>query len=172
MTALHPHIAAELRARMDEDQRLRLLPTAERTPEYLDQLHALDADNTAALSRILSQLGWPGIALVGEEGATAAWLLAQHADADPAFQRRALDLLVAAVDAGDADPAHLALLTDRCLVSEGRPQVYGSQYVRDADGQWCMRPVEDPEHLDARRAAVGLEPQAENEARLRSMYDE
>jgi len=31
-----------------------------------------------------------------------AWLLAQHADADPAFQRQCLDLMTAAVEAGDA----------------------------------------------------------------------
>ncbi|MFC9912702.1 hypothetical protein [Streptomyces sp. NPDC127197] len=34
-----------------------------------------------------------------------------------------------------------------------------------------MHPVEDPEHLDARRAAVGLEPWTENEARIHAMYD-
>ncbi len=157
---------------MSEDQRIRTLPDAEQPPDYLDQWHAIDAENTTALCRIVDAHGWPGFALVGEEGATAAWLLAQHADENPAFQRRALNLLAAAVDAGDANPAHLALLTDRCRVSEGRPQVYGSQYVRGPDGQWRMQPVEDPQHLDARRTSVGLEPQAANEARIQAMYNE
>ncbi|MER5822686.1 DUF6624 domain-containing protein [Streptomyces mirabilis] len=172
MSPLRPRLAAELCARMAEDQRIRMLSDDERPPDYVDQWRAVDADNTAALSRIVDEYGWPGFALVGEEAATAAWLLAQHADANPAFQHRALNLLAAAVDAGDADPAHLALLTDRCRVSEGLPQVYGSQYVRDTDGQWRMHPVEDLEHLDSRRAAVGLEPQAENEARIRAAYGE
>ncbi|WP_416976928.1 DUF6624 domain-containing protein [Streptomyces sp. T028] len=172
MSPLRPDLADELFARMSEDQRIRMMPKVERPPEYLAQWRAVDAENTTALSRIVDEHGWPGFALVGKEGATAAWLLAQHADSNPAFQRRALSLLAAAVDAGDADPAHWALLTDRCRVSEDRPQVYGSQYVRDADGQWRMHPVEEAERLDARRAAVGLEPQAENEARIQAMYDE
>jgi hypothetical protein len=42
--------------------------------------------------------------LVGEDGAHAAWLLAQHADRDPAFQRRCLDLLTQAVAGREASP--------------------------------------------------------------------
>jgi hypothetical protein len=36
---------------------------------------------------ILSTRGWPGWTLAGEDGAAAAWLLAQHADGDPVRQR-------------------------------------------------------------------------------------
>lgn len=50
--------------------------------------------------------------------------------------------------------------------------MYGSQYFRDSEERLLMHPVEEPEHLDARRAAVGLEPPAENEARIHAMYDQ
>ena len=50
----------------------------------------------------------PGWQLVGRDGASAVWLLAQHADEDLTLQRRWLDLLSQAVDAGAANPAHLA----------------------------------------------------------------
>jgi hypothetical protein len=50
----------------------------------------------------------------------AAWLLVQHADHDPAFQRVCLELLGGAVRAGEADVRHHAYLTDRVLLAEGR----------------------------------------------------
>ena len=47
------------------------------------------------------------------------------------------------------------------------PQVYGTQYqVRD--GVLELWTVRDPSGLDQRRAALGLEPEAENRARLRA----
>ncbi|MFC9912701.1 hypothetical protein [Streptomyces sp. NPDC059862] len=60
MNPLRPHLAAELRARMSEDQRIRTLPLAERPPDYIDQWRAIDADNTSALCRIVDEHGWPG----------------------------------------------------------------------------------------------------------------
>ena len=44
-----------------------------------------------------------------------------------------------------------------------RPQLYGTQFVYDED-ELKPHPIEDPEHLDQRRAAVGLGPFAEYEA--------
>ncbi|GGO55285.1 DUF6624 domain-containing protein [Streptomyces lasiicapitis] len=171
MAPRRPDLATELLARMAEDQRMRLLPKADQPPDHLARWRAVDADNTDALRRVVDAHGWPGFALVGKEAAHAAWLLAQHAGEDPEFQHRALGLLAAAVEVGDADPADLAFLVDRCRVHDGLPQVYGTQYIRDADGL-RMQPVEDPDHLDERRAAAGLEPHAENDARMRALYEE
>jgi hypothetical protein len=52
-----------------------------------EHLQAVDAANTARMKRIVAERGWPGRSLVGDDGAQAAWLLVQHADHDPAFQR-------------------------------------------------------------------------------------
>jgi hypothetical protein len=59
--------------------------------------------------------------------------------------------------ADEVCPRHLAYLDDRIRVREGLPQRYGTQLQKRADG-WEPLPVEDPEALDARRQAVGLEP--------------
>ncbi|MCX4791891.1 hypothetical protein OG369_39220 [Streptomyces sp. NBC_01221] len=158
-------LAAELHRRADQDQTAR-----HRTLETGDgrDLVRIDADNTAWLKRVIADHGWPGITLVGEPGADEAWLLAQHADLDPGFQRQVLDLLQGAVEAGDALPRHLAYLTDRVLVAAGEPQVYGTQYTNDPDGgNLPPHPVTDPDQVDARRAAVGLEPAAEYDRRMR-----
>src|SRR6266545_453181 len=94
--------------------------------------------------------GWPARTLVGEDGAQAAWLLAQHADQDPALQRAFLDALRSAVAEGEASPAHLAYLEDRVRVHAGQPQLYGTQFTV-TDGEFGPYPIEDPQRLDERR---------------------
>ncbi|SFD66827.1 DUF6624 domain-containing protein [Streptomyces aidingensis] len=161
-----PRLAAELLRRMAEDQRLRQIPYDRWTEEIRAELRRIDEENTAWLKGVTQAHGWPGHSLVGREAATAAWLLAQHAD--HAFQDRARELLTTAVVAGDADPVHLAYLTDRCLTNFGEPQRYGTQYYDPGDGGGIrLYPVADPENLDSRRAALGLGPQAEYDARIR-----
>ena len=74
-------------------------------------------------------------------------------------------MLQDAVARGDASPADLAYLTDRVLMHRGEPQIYGTQYqVRS--GVLELWTVRDPSGLDERRAALGLEPEAANRARL------
>ena len=101
--------------------------------------------------------------------------MAQHADAEPEFQGRCLALLTEAVADGAANPSHLAYLTGRVLCAEGKPQRYGTQFwtgIDDTDdtGRLHVRPVEDREHLDERRAAVGLGPFAEYERHMLDSY--
>ena len=116
----------------------------------------VDADNLAWLKPIVMERGWPTRSLVGEEAAFAAWLLVQHADRDPAFQRHCLTLMEAAAAEGEARSQDLAYLTDRVLLAEGQQQEYGTQ-IRDG----VPRDLRAPESVDERRAAVGLEPLVE-----------
>lgn len=55
-------------------------------------------------------------------------------------------------------------------VRPGAPQRYGSQ-LTCRDGRWILLTVDDPNGLDARRAAVGLEPIADYLARIESTGD-
>jgi hypothetical protein len=164
----------ELLARRDEDQRIRTLvspPRGQQTVRLPDEVAAhwqrVDEDNTRWLSELVEARGWPGRTLAGEDGAGAAWLLAQHADSDPARQRAFLDALRGAVDQGEASRAHLAYLEDRVRVNAGQPQLYGTQFTV-ADGEFGPRPIQDRARLDERRAQAGLEPFADYEARLRN----
>ena len=98
----------------------------------------------------------------------AAWLLAQHADRDLDLQRAFLDALRGAVAEGEASPANLAYLEDRVRVADERPQLYGTQFTV-TDGDFVPCPIEDPQRLDERRAAAGLEPFAVYEAQIKSL---
>jgi hypothetical protein len=123
------------------------------------------AANGDRLREILDARGWPTAAQVGEQAAQCAWLVAQHADRQLDVQRRALELLAGAVAAGTAPARQEAFLRDRVLVNEGRPQVYGTQVAGVVDGVPVPWPVEDPDGMDDRRAAVGIEPFAVHTAR-------
>lgn len=158
-----PALRAELLHRRDEDQRLRRELVRQMNskegvdPAFGDSVAALDRRNTARMKEILSEHGWPGRALVGADGSRAAWVLVQHADQDLPFQKRALELLGAAVKDGQASGRNLAFLTDRIRKHEGRPQVYGTQ-TEVVDCRRVPYRIEDPDGVDRRRAAVGLGP--------------
>ena len=156
----------ELLRRRDRDQAVRaklvarygVAPVTDGLdPGLLRDLERVDRENTAWLKTIVREQGWPGISLVGQDGADCAWLLAQHADRDPAFQAECLALLERAVGAGDASPGHLAYLTDRVLLKERGMQRYGTQF-RVGPGGPEPEALEDPERVDELCAAMGLQP--------------
>jgi len=120
-----------------------------------------DAARTQRLAEILDEHGWPTYDLVGEDGEDAAWAIAQHSDLDPAFQRRALELLRSAVAAGQASPGNLAYLEDRVAVAAGQPQTYGTQVGCAPEGPQPATPLVDPAGVDGLRTAAGLEPLAD-----------
>lgn len=150
-----------VRRRLGRHARLAAgVPAAEQTPEERQDLawaREIDARNLVRIRAIVRRRGWPGRSMVGGDGAAAAWLLVQHASADRAFQRACLTLLQAAVRAGEAPPMHLAYLTDRLLLADGLRQRYGTQ-LELVDGVWQPAPLEDPERVDDRRRALGMEP--------------
>lgn len=158
-------LRAELLRRAEQDQAARLA-----SPADSELVRAVDADNLAWFRNVVTSLdGWPGQSQVGADGAHAAWLLAQHADRDPAFQRQCLELMAGAVERSEASRAELAYLTDRVLLAEGRPQEYGTQMTGDREG-WRPRRLRDPEHVDERRTAMSLGTLAEYIAEMERAY--
>ncbi len=126
--------------------------------EQWDTLHGVDEPHAARLWEILDDYEqWPGVSLVGEDGAHAAWLLAQHAAADPELQRRCLELLEVAVALDDAPAMHFAYLLDRVRMADGRDQLFGTQFVGTTDGRTIEPwPIEGAGGVDRRRERLGL----------------
>jgi hypothetical protein len=126
------------------------LPPGTKLPPSQDYVRAV------RLAAIIDQHGWPTHDLVGEQAASAAWLVAQHADFDVALQRRALALLQVAAAEGQADPTEAAYLADRVAVNSGRPQLHGSQVRCSAGAPAPATPLIDPAGVDERRAQAGM----------------
>lgn len=84
-----------LLAMKEEDLSVRAALIAEGvlSDGYHPRMEAVHRSNAARLTGIIERYGWPGKSLVGEDGAEAAWLIAQHAIGDPPFMRRCLLLL-------------------------------------------------------------------------------
>lgn len=157
-SALHD----ELSAMVQPDQAVRQKRPSEMKKEDFDRMRETDAAHEKRMREIVGKFGWPGRALVGDDGSMNAWLLVQHCGLE--FQKECLPLLEQAVAKGDASPMNYAYLLDRVRMFEGKPQIYGTQFSNGV-----LYTLEDPDHVDERRKSVGLGPLAEYEKKLREM---
>ena len=129
---------------------------------------SVDDSNTKSLKDIISKYGWPTISSVGVEASQAAWLIAQHADHDIDFQAQCLEMM-RQLEPQDVSPTNRAYLEDRVRVNQGKAQIYGTQFNGKVD-KLEPQPIEDEEHLDERRASVGLGPFKEYRKQIEEMY--
>jgi uncharacterized protein (DUF952 family) len=145
----------EMRA---DDLRVRteLEHTGRLSHGYDPAMEAVHRRNAERLRDILAEHGWPGRAVAGDDGAAAAWLVAQHAIGEPDFQRRVLPLLEQAALRSDIPLWQPAYLIDRIRMFEGWPQVYGTQMAPDVNGEMVVWPIADGAALDERRRRIGL----------------
>lgn len=146
-------IAEELKAMYKEDQLMRHRYLNDPDNQKWDD--SIDHRNTERLKQIIEEIGWPSISKVGKAGSFHAWLLAQHADHDHKFQKKCLKLMKEEPE-NEIDKANIAFLEDRVAVSDGRPQIYGTQFYRNSDGQMEPRPILEPENIEQRRKSMGL----------------
>ncbi|HYU78677.1 MAG TPA: DUF6624 domain-containing protein [Vicinamibacterales bacterium] len=153
-------LGRELIALASEDQRVReeLAADGSLFDGYHPRMEGVHRRNAARLAAIVEQRGWPGVSLVGAAAAEAAWLIAQHAIGEPEFQRRCLRALQDAASRGEVPLWQPAMLEDRIRMFEGRPQIYGTQLEPDEEGRPRPYQIDDPDGVEQRRKAVGLEP--------------
>jgi hypothetical protein len=150
------------------DQSLRGNPAAMTKGDVRKQ-EEIDRANMQRLAAIIQAYGWPGNRFAGVTLASNAFLVLQHADR--ASQHQYLPVLRRAVEQGNASAQDLAMLEDRVLVGDGKPQLYGTQFKPVMPDQPMeMYPVQDEAHLDQRRSALGLVPMAEYTAYIHSVY--
>lgn len=121
--------------------------------EIIEQVRQLDADNTNFLKDLVSRKGWPKISQVGEKAAQAAWLILQHSP-DKEFMESCLAQMQAMPD--EVDPKYLARTIDRVRILNGRLQYYGTHWRENPDGTPEVLPIEDEDHVEERRASMGL----------------
>lgn len=148
-------------ARMAErDQGIQMDHLSGESNRVRDSLYQLQdrifRAHTDTLKRLFEQYGFVDARRFGKEASRHFWLLVQHADHDPAFQKEVLFTMGKAVARGLADPGQYAYLSDRVQVNAGEKQQYGTQLEYREDFWIVPKPTRDSITLNQRRLAIGL----------------
>ncbi|TJY38153.1 DUF6624 domain-containing protein [Pontimicrobium aquaticum] len=131
------------------DQNMRL------TDNLSDIDPKIDKQNLIKVVSLIENCGMPTKKDVTKKQMNAIWLVFQHAD--NINRKKYFPLLKKSAEMGDLDKSSIALMEDRILMFDGKPQVYGSQITQNRETKkWELYNLEKPEFVDRRRAKVGL----------------
>jgi hypothetical protein len=157
---MNQRLAAELLAMKAADLALRgeLARDGSLFDGYHPRMEELHKRNAGRLRKMMAEHGWPGNSLVGDDACDAAWMIVQHDIGEPEFMRSMLEVLKQEAARGELKAKWAALTEDRIRMFEGRPQLYATNMNWNERGELDLGGVEDAEHLDERRASVGLPP--------------
>ncbi len=118
--------------------------------------NTLNKNNVLDLGKIIKKYGWPKKSVFGAIGSGTAFLIIQHSDIK--YQKKYLPKIKELCEINEADWQDYALLLDKVLVSEKKPQIYGSQVnYNKLTKQYELFPIEDEKNVDKRRKKAGLE---------------
>ncbi len=142
----------------DQDAR-KLFASGPNNPErYNEIVVPVDKKNENMILEIMDVVGWPVISKFGEVASNSFWRLVQHAKIE--IKRRALELMEKNKE--DIDKKNYAMLKDRVLLIDKKPQIYGTQLgLNPETNKPELLPVENMDKVDDLRASVGLGPLSE-----------
>jgi len=151
-------IAKEIVELQNADLELRdkLIQNGQLFDGYNKEMEAMHNRHAEILNEIIEKHGFPTIEKFGKEASDAAWLVIQHSISKPEFMKKCVVLLKKAVAENQADAKQLAYLTDRIAVFEDRPQLYGTQFDWNENGEMSPKLFDDLEKVNERRKSVGL----------------
>lgn len=140
----------------DRDQAMRQ-PGAQYDPK-------VEHENLEIIISFLEKCGMPTLEEVNEIQMAAIWAVLQHGPAR--YQSKYLPMIEEAAENGDIKRSVVALMKDRALMHEGKPQIYGSQ-LRNG----TLYDLYEPEYVNQRRAEMGMEPLEEYLKRFGVEFD-
>lgn len=117
--------------------------------------------NQKTIERYFVKYGFLGFKEVGAESSHHFWLLVQHCDHDPKFQKRVLAKMDKEIQKKNAKPENYAYLFDRVQVNAGEKQKFGTQvtYLAKTTGRAVPKiGLLDPANVDRLRANYNLPP--------------
>jgi Family of unknown function (DUF6624) len=119
----------------------------------IDRNHII---NESRVKNILEKHGWPTKDLIGERGNWTICNVIQHSDNEVRIQY--LPMMRQAVKDKKLEPRFLVRAEDRIATERGDLQIYGGQmkYYPETKS-FNLWPVFDPENIDKRRTAIGLD---------------
>lgn len=128
-----------------------------------DRQIVLDTSNLRRIEYILQNSGYPGKSRVGEPTNTAAWYVIQH---NPERIPTYLDMMKEAGRNGEIPFRLVAMMEDRYLMNEGKPQVYGTQGMTYGDAPSFIWPIQNPESVNKRREEAGFTQSIEEYSKM------
>ncbi len=108
-----------------------------------------DHRNQELVISIIEKCGMPTLNEVTQKHMTAIWLGLQHTNKK--YRKKYFPLVEKAVENGDLSKQQYALMKDRILMDEGKPQIYGSQIKNGK-----LYKLENPETVNERRKEMGM----------------
>ncbi|MEY3901271.1 MAG: hypothetical protein RL189_577 [Pseudomonadota bacterium] len=107
--------------------------------DFSPRWESLDSGNTDVLKELLKSYDWIRISIFGDKADEQAWLIAQHADREPEFQKLVLGRLETLYPLKETKPSHYAYLIDRIAASwndetKRKPQRFGTQGICKGSG--------------------------------------
>ncbi|WP_108804248.1 MULTISPECIES: DUF6624 domain-containing protein [unclassified Aquimarina] len=119
----------------------------------IDKNHII---NESRVKSVLEKHGWPTKEMIGERGNWTICNVIQHSDNEVRIQY--LPMMRQAVKDKKLEPRFLVRAEDRIATERGDLQIYGGQmkYYPETKS-FNLWPVFDPENIDKRRTAIGLD---------------
>lgn len=119
----------------------------------IDKNHTI---NEKKVKTILEEYGWPTKEMIGERGNWTICNVIQHSDNEVRTQY--LPMMRQAFIDKKLEPRFLVRAEDRIATERGDLQIYGGQMKYYAETKsFNLWPVFDPENIDKRRTAIGLD---------------
>jgi hypothetical protein len=160
-TDFNNELASELKKMAEIDQIAAYIPQGQYlklSPKQWNKFRdSVFTDNKTRLKIIFKEFGYPGFDLVGKTGELDFWLIVQHCDNEPEFQKLVLKELKKQVDKKNADPYNFCFLTDRVNINLGKKQIYGTQVTYNSLEQAIPINLYDSANVNLRRAKIGIE---------------
>lgn len=100
---------------------------------------------------IIESCGMPTLSMVNRNQLMAIWLVIQHAPLE--YQQKYIHVFEESAQNGDLAWEQVALMRDRILMRQGKPQLYGSQIKGGK-----LYDLADPHLVDQRRGKLGMGP--------------
>lgn len=164
MTVRYAKLADELRRMFEADQTekkalAKRVFQGEGADYSMEQKELADktARRSARLLEILDEIVEPSLTNIGDEGALTVSVLATH---DMSILKRVLDAFNKLYESDKANCRYQSIpaMTDAYLMSQRKPQRFGTQWFFDDQNYPFLYLVEDFENVNQRRAEYGIEP--------------
>jgi hypothetical protein len=113
--------------------------------------------NFSKVEQLITTYGWPTYSSVGKLAADAPLIIINHLESEE-MRIKYLPKIKNACIQNEGSCMEFAKIQDRILVNTGKLQIYGMQFLYNSKRELEPFPIQDPEYVDQKRKAIGLEP--------------